>query len=272
MNYRHAFHAGNFADCFKHALLVALIDALRRKPAPFFVLDTHAGVGRYDLNAAPAQRSREADKGIHRLLQSRSAALLRYLQLVETLGLYPGSPLLTRALLRGGDRLVCCELHPADAMSLRVEFSCDPQVVVHDRSGWEAVGALLPPKERRGLVFIDPPFENADEFLILANGLSQGNRRFAHGMFAAWYPVKQRSSVRSFHTAMKESSIRNILAIELCLREPINPSRLNGCGLLLINPPFGFEDQGRQIANAVFDKLGADENGAGVQLRRITDE
>ncbi len=164
MNYRHAFHAGNFADCFKHALLVALIDALRRKSTPFFVLDTHAGVGRYDLNAAPAQRSGEARKGIHRLLQSRSAALLRYLRLTEELGLYPGSPLLIRALLRDGDRLACCELHPADAMSLRNEFSRDPQVAVHERSGWEAVGALLPPKERRGLVFIDPPFENADEF------------------------------------------------------------------------------------------------------------
>ena len=164
MNYRHAFHAGNFADCMKHALLVWLIDALQAKPAPIFVLDTHAGAGRYDLKTGPAQRTGEWRQGIDRLLEMPPPALGRYLGFIRTLGLYPGSPALVRAMLRPDDRLACCELHPDDVFQLRRLFARDTQVAVHQRDGWEALGGLLPPKERRGLVLIDPPYENPDEF------------------------------------------------------------------------------------------------------------
>jgi 23S rRNA (adenine2030-N6)-methyltransferase len=272
MNYRHAFHAGNFADCFKHALLVALVDSFKRKTTPFFVLDTHAGAGRYDLNAEPALRTAEADAGIRRLLRNQSPSLRRYLQLVESLGLYPGSPVLIRTLLRPGDALSCCELHPEDATTLRAEFHCDSQVVVHERSGWEALGSLLPPQAARGLVFIDPPFEDATEFATLADGLRRGHRRFTHGMFAAWYPIKNLASVRSFISEMEASRIRDILMVDFCRREPTDPSRLNGCGLLVINSPFGFEDLACRITNALLAEFGEARSGARAGVSRITDE
>jgi 23S rRNA (adenine2030-N6)-methyltransferase len=272
MNYRHVYHAGNFADCFKHALLVALLDSFARKPAPYFVLDTHAGAGRYDLEAEAARRTDEATTGIRRLLQRPSPALGRYLGLVERLGLYPGSPALIRSALRGDDRLAGCELHPEDATTLRHQFHRDPQVEVHERSGWEALGALLPPKEKRGLVFIDPPFEARDEFFRLADGLRRGHGRFSHGVFAAWYPVKQMAAVRGFHATLASSGIRDVVAVELHLRDTTHPDRLNGCGLIVINPPYQFESQAQSIANAVLDGLGDNEIGAGTAVIRLVDE
>ena len=272
MNYRHAYHAGGFSDCFKHALLVALLDSLARKPSPYFVLDTHAGAGWYDLDAEPARRTGEADKGITRLLRSPALPLARYLALVTQLGLYPGSPTLIRAVLRAGDRLSCCELHPEDAAALRRRFRHDPSVEVHERSGWEALRALLPPKERRGLVFIDPPFEAPDEFVTLVDGLRNAHDRFGHGIFAVWYPIKQLVAVRGLHTSLRSSGIGNIIAVELCLRNPTNPDRLNGCGLAVINPPYMFESDARAIADAVLDQLGKFEPGAGTKVFRLADE
>jgi 23S rRNA (adenine2030-N6)-methyltransferase len=272
MNYRHAYHAGNFADCFKHALLVALLDSFARKAAPYFVLDTHAGAGHYDLTAEAARKTGEADQGIRRLLSTRPAVLTRYLGLVETLGLYPGSPTLIHALLRPADRLACCEIHPEDVVLLRRRFHRHPQVEVHNRSGWEALGALLPPREKRGLVFMDPPFESPDEFAALAAGLGRGRSRFGHGVFAAWYPIKQRAAVRTFHASLKAAGIPDILAVELYLREPTNAERLNGCGLLVINPPYLFAEQSGLTAAAVLNGLGPGEAGAGTAVIRIADE
>ena len=272
MNYRHAYHAGNFADCFKHALLVALLDSLARKPSPYSVLDTHAGTGGYDLEAEAARRTDEATPGIRRLLQRPSPVLRRYLGLVEQLGLYPGSPALIRAVLRANDRLTCCELHPEDAAALRQRFHRDAQVDVHERSGWEALGALLPPREKRGLVFIDPPFEARDEFRILADGLHRGHARFGHGVFAGWYPVKKMAAVREFHASLTSSGIPDIVSVELHLRETTDPDRLNGCGLIVINSPYQFESQAKSIADAVLDGLGSNEIGAGTTVVRLADE
>jgi 23S rRNA (adenine2030-N6)-methyltransferase len=272
MNYRHAYHAGNFADCFKHGLLMALLDSLARKATPYFVLDTHAGAGWYDLDAEASRRTAEAEWGIRRLLRSPSPALGRYLGLVTRLGFYPGSPALIRAVLREGDRLACCELHPEDAVSLRRRFRHDPQVEVHERSGWEALGALLPPKERRGLVFVDPPFEARDEFAKLSKGLQAGYSRFGRGIFAAWYPIKQMAAVRGFHESLVSSGIRDIVAVELLLREATLPDRLNGCGLAVINPPYEFERHARVIADAVLGGLGGNETGAGTAVVRLADE
>jgi 23S rRNA (adenine2030-N6)-methyltransferase len=272
MNYRHAYHAGNFADCFKHALLIALVDALARKPTPFFVLDTHAGAGHYDLNAGAALRTQEADGGIRRLLVRRPPGLGRYLDLVERIGLYPGSPALVRALLRPGDRLACCERHPEDVITLRQAFRRDTRIEVHNRSGWEAMGALLPPAEKRGLVFIDPPFEERAEFGTLAAALRTGHGRFRHGVFAAWYPVKQKAAVTGFRSMMQEAPIRDIVAIEMHLRTPTDAARLNGCGLLVINPPYQFGDQAARIAGAVLDGVGDNEAGAGTVFSRLADE
>ena len=272
MNYRHAYHAGNFADCFKHALLVWVLDSLALKAAPFFVLDTHAGAGQYDLDGEAAKRSQEAADGIRRLIARPSPVLERYLGLVTQLGLYPGSPALIRTVLRANDSLACCELHPEDAIALRRQFRRDRLVAVHERSGWAALGALIPPKAKRGLVFIDPPFESRAEFLTLADGLCRGYGRFGHGVFAAWYPVKQMAAVRAFHASLASSGIRDIVAVELHLRDTTDPGRLNGCGLVAINPPYRFEERARAIADAVLNGLGDGERGAGTTVIRLADE
>jgi 23S rRNA (adenine2030-N6)-methyltransferase len=272
MNYRHAFHAGNFADCMKHALLLWLLRALHRKPAPIFVLDSHAGVGRYDLTQGPAERTGEWRAGIARLLDNPPEPLADYVAQVQRLGLYPGSPELIRSVLREQDRLTCCELHPEDHAELRHLFARDPQVAVHRRDAWEALGALLPPAQKRGLVLIDPPYEQPDEFVRLVAGLRTAHERFCTGVFAAWYPIKHRAPVRAFHQNTKESGIRDIIAAELWLREPTDPARLNGCGLLVINPPFGFEDAAPPILAALLDRLGAREHGEGTAIVRLADE
>ncbi|MBS0641198.1 MAG: 23S rRNA (adenine(2030)-N(6))-methyltransferase RlmJ [Acetobacteraceae bacterium] len=272
MNYRHEFHAGNFADCFKHALLVSLMNALRLKPAPFCVLDTHAGSGQYDLESEAARRTGEANAGIRRLLDSTDPVLAPYLDLVRAIGLYPGSPRFVQALLRSEDRLLCCDTLPEAAVSLRRLFRDDRRISVHQRSAWEAVTSLLPPKERRGLVLIDPPYEAPNEFAQLADGLQQGHRRFGHGVFAAWYPIKQLAAVRAFLDRMQTQPIRDIITVELTLREPLDPSRLNGCGLLVINPPYRFESEAGAIAAAVLRGLGVTGPGAGSNVIRITDE
>ena len=272
MNYRHAFHAGNFADCFKHALLLWLLDALMRKPAPVFVLDTHAGAGAYDLNAGPAERTGEWRGGIGRLLADTPEPLAQYVGLVCQLGLYPGSPALIRARLRPGERLACCELHPEDYAALRRRFARDPQVGVHHRDAWEALGALLPPAERRGLVLIDPPYEAPDEFDRLPRGLLAGHARFPNGVFAAWYPIKHRAPSRRLLTALAESGMRDVVTAELWLRAPLDPVRLNGCGLLVVNPPFRFDEEATAILAALLDRLGEREAGEGTALIRLTDE
>jgi len=272
MNYRHAFHAGNFGDCLKHAVLVWLLRALMRKPASLFVLDTHAGAGRYDLTVGPAERTGEWRAGIARLLDAPPAPLADYVGLVQQLGLYPGSPALARALLRPGDRLACCELHPDEHAALRRRYARHPAVAVHHRDAWEALSALLPPAERRGLILIDPPYEHMDDFARLAAGLRTGHAKFATGVFAAWYPIKHRAPVRAFFSAVQESRIRDILAAELWLREPLDPTRLNGCGMLVINPPYRFEDEIPPILAALLARFATGEAGAGTALIRLADE
>ena len=271
MNYRHAYHAGNFADCLKHALLVWLLDALGRKPAPFFVLDTHAGAGFYDLGSAEAVRGGEWQAGIGRLLEDPPPPLVAYVGLVRALGLYPGSPALIRARLRPADRLACCELHEEEAARLRRRFARDPQVAVHRRDGWEAVGALLPPAgARRGLVLIDPPFEQPGEHPRILGAFATAARRCPGFVLAAWYPIKHRAPVRALHDGLRASGLADLVAAELWLRPPTDPGRLNGCGLILRHPPYGFEAAAAPMLGALRERL-APEAGAGSALLRLAD-
>jgi 23S rRNA (adenine2030-N6)-methyltransferase len=269
MNYRHAFHAGNFADCMKHALLVALLRALQRKPGPLFVLYTHAGAGHYDLASEPAQRTNEAASGVMRLLDDPPEALADYVGRVRELGLYPGSPELIRSFLRPNDRLACCELQPGQCADLRGLFRGEVQISVHQRDGWEALKGLLPPAEKRGLVLIDPPYEEQQEFSRLALGLTLARSRFGTGVLAAWYPIKHRAREREFFHAL---ALRDVISAEFLLRAPLDPARLNGCGLLIVNPPYRFEQDAQAILDALLERLGHRERGEAASVTRLADE
>ena len=281
MNYRHAFHAGNFADCTKHALLVWLLRALAAKEKPFRVPDTHAGIGSYDLSAgSEAERTGEWRRGIGRLLEIEARGipdwpLADYVALVRAAGApaaYPGSPALVAALMRPQDHLLACELHPEDAALLRAAFRRDGQVAVHRRDGWEALKALTPFPEKRGLVLVDPPFEQEGEFERLAAGIALVSHRFRAGIQACWYPIKHRAPVRAFHAALRDGGVRDLVAAEIWLREPTDPTRLNGCGLLVANPPWKFEAEGGAILAALLDALGDGEPGQGWAMTRIAAE
>jgi 23S rRNA (adenine2030-N6)-methyltransferase len=272
VNYRHAYHAGNFADCLKHAVLVWLLQALARKDRPFCVLDTHAGAGQYDLASAAAQRTGEAQGGIVRLLEETPAPLVPYVDVVRRLGLYPGSPALVRAMLRPGDRAIACELHPEEHAALRRLFSRDARMAVHLRDGYAAIGAFLPPAERRGVTLIDPPYEAPDEFDLVQTAIAAAQTRFAGGLVAAWYPIKHLAPVRAFHSALRESGLRDVVVAEILLRAPLDPARLNGCGMILVNPPFGFAAELPPILHALLGRLGDRSEGEGFVLERLADE
>lgn len=255
MNYRHVYHAGNFADVLKHAVLAQVIQHVKRKEAPFRVIDTHAGTGLYDLGSAEAQKTGEWRDGIGRILADApprdvGAVLAPYLDVVraENAGgdgvvRYPGSPLLARRLMRRGDRLVVNEAHPEDAARLKALFAKDPAVKVLALDGWTALKALLPPKERRGVVLVDPPFEEPGEFRRLAGALSEAHRRFATGTVILWYPIKDERAVRAFERDLAGRAIPKLLLAELRVRAPHADGELAGTGVVILNPPFTLEAQ-----------------------------
>ncbi|MBB5206842.1 23S rRNA (adenine(2030)-N(6))-methyltransferase RlmJ [Chiayiivirga flava] len=261
MNYRHAYHAGNHADVLKHMVLLALIDALQRKDTPFFVLDTHAGRGRYDLEALEAGKTGEALAGIDRLRRwaknERTIApvLKRYLEAVRPAlsdarpRYYPGSPLLVAQALREGDRLAACELQPDEAAALAALFARDRQVGTHLRDGYGAMKALLPPPEKRGLVLIDPPYEaQGAEFDTVLDAVREALQRWPQGIFALWYPIKQRRTLMPFLRRIPHLPIKNAWLAELLVRPDDSPLRMNGSGMLVLNPPWQVE---RDIAAAL---------------------
>jgi 23S rRNA (adenine2030-N6)-methyltransferase len=255
MNYRHGFHAGNHADVLKHLVLVALLDALKRKEAPFFVIDSHAGRGRYDLAGGQAGRTGEAKAGIHKVWSAaptQPPALVRFLAAVADAqcgdaASYPGSPLLVSRALREQDRFAACELLPDEAAALKSVLAADPRSHVHARDGYAALKALLPPKDgstrfARGLVLIDPPYEAQDEeYPQILAALNDALLRFPQGIFAVWYPIKQRPSLHPFFRKIATLPAKSALAIELLVRPDDSPLRMNGSGMLLLNPPWQIE-------------------------------
>lgn len=246
MNYRHVYHAGNAHDVLKHAVVSMIVERLSAKETPFRVVDTHAGVGLYDLMSEEAQKTREFESGIAPLFSAPAPhpALARYLDAVRAfnpdgrLRVYPGSPALVNALIRPIDRQLLVELHPEDHAALRRNFADDDRVAVHKMDAWDAVKAHLPPPERRGLVLIDPPFEEPDEFARMADALAVATRRFPGGVFALWYPIKDRTAVARFHEAVVARGIRRATIVEITTRDDGAILRLIGSGLLLVNPPW----------------------------------
>ncbi|MDE2333671.1 MAG: 23S rRNA (adenine(2030)-N(6))-methyltransferase RlmJ [Rhodospirillales bacterium] len=271
MNYRHAFHAGNHGDCLKHAVLVWLLRAMQRKPAGFLFLDTHAGIGRYDLESGPASRTGEWRQGIARLLAAAPSALADWLALVRASSpTYPGSPALAAMLARPQDRLALCELHPQDAAALRAAFHRLRHVGVHERDGWEALRALLPAPERRALVLIDPPYEAEEEMAMLAAGMAAARARMPGAVIAAWLPLKHRAPQVALLGDLAQRGIRDLVLAELALRPPLDPARLNGSAMLIAGPPFGWEDGLAPVLAALAGVLA--EPDGGWTLRRVADE
>jgi 23S rRNA (adenine2030-N6)-methyltransferase len=280
MNYRHAYHAGNFADVVKHAVLARIVEYLKQKDKAFRVIDTHAGIGLYDLSSSEAGKTGEWHGGIGRVTDANldpklEAFLAPYLDAVRAanpqggLAHYPGSPFVARHLLRKQDRLSAIELHPQDAARLKAVFAGDIQVRVIELDGWLALGAHLPPKEKRGLVLVDPPFEQAGEFDRLLNGLSKAHQRWPGGIYALWYPIKDRDAVTGFRRGLAESGIPKILDIGFDIRLPGREPRLDGSGMVVVNPPFTLEDELRGALPALHGLL-AEEPGAPWSVRWLT--
>jgi 23S rRNA (adenine2030-N6)-methyltransferase len=272
MNYRHAFHAGNFADVVKHAVLALLLDHLCRKDTPFALFDMHAGVGLYDLWGDAAGRTGEWQDGITRALAEplppglgALAAAVAEVNQPGELRFYPGSPLVAQRALRPGDRLVLAELHPEDARSLRGNMRGDSRVAVHQRDAYEALKGLLPPPERRGLVLIDPPFEEKDEFARIQRGLAQAVKRWANGIYVVWYPIKDRPPVAAFHAELAALPVSEILVAELLVHPDDYPARLNGCGLAILNPPWKLDETLAELMPELHRRMARSGGGARVE-------
>ncbi|MCF1459876.1 23S rRNA (adenine(2030)-N(6))-methyltransferase RlmJ [Agrobacterium vitis] len=254
MNYRHIYHAGNFADVLKHAVLARLVIYLQQKDKAFRVLDTHAGIGLYDLSSDESQKTGEWLGGIGKLLDAEltpaaTDVLKPYLDVVRALnpqgGLtrYPGSPKLARDLFRPQDRLSAMELHPDDCRTLSRLFEGDYQARITELDGWLALGAHLPPKEKRGIVLVDPPFELDGEYERLVDGLARAYRRFSAGVYCLWYPIKKGAPIAAFHEALKETGIPKMLCTELSVKSDRDLTGLSGSGLIIVNPPFTLKDE-----------------------------
>lgn len=264
MNYRHAFHAGNHTEVFKHAALTLILEHLLQKPGAFAVLDTHAGIGVYDLSSDEAVRTNEKSAGVEKIFRRDLLSAPTYSNALHALNraaltTYPGSPELVRNMLRDGDRLVACELHPDDEVQLRARYRTDHRVSVHRRDGYEAMGALLPPPERRGLVFIDPPFERRDETELIRKALRAGFQKWASGIYLVWYPVKDATIGEAVASCAVAGGFSKILRAEFCPFRR-DGQTLAGSGIVICNPPWTIDDKLRQLCVELVPLLGSSES------------
>ncbi|ALK08557.1 23S rRNA (adenine(2030)-N(6))-methyltransferase RlmJ [Blastochloris viridis] len=277
MNYRHAFHAGNFADILKHAVLAQALAYLGNKPAPFAVLDTHAGRGLYDLAADEATRTGEWRNGIGRLgapLAPDAEAVLapfRAALAANPPGHYPGSPSIIAALARPGDRLNFIERHPDDAAALAALFRRDKRVKVTELDGWLALPAFVPPPERRGVVLVDPPFELPGEFDRMLHGVEKAHARWPTGTYLLWYPLKDVTAAEAFANRLAHAGIPDIIRAELRVAAIRSDGPLAGCGVIAINPPYTLEQGLASLLPALAKRLGQDGRGR-FRLDRLADE
>lgn len=274
MNYRHTYHAGNFADVIKHTILISLITSLTKKESPICVIDTHAGTGYYDLFSEWAAKNKEYMGGIEKIIQQDNppGIIKLYLDCVHKINrqlsqsqyssirYYPGSPMIARYLARPHDRVIACELQVDEYKSLREAFAGDKQVAVHHLDGFLGLKAFLPPHEKRGIILIDPPYENPDEFGHLARVLPSTLKRFESGVYAIWYPIKDKNQTDHFYRAIKENINAPVLAIELTIY-PDLPNHLNGCGMVIINPPWQFDQTINHLLPWLWKSLTINDQG-----------
>lgn len=278
MNYRHAFHAGNFADVLKHTVVALCLEHLKQKPKPFRVIDTHAGIGLYDLTSDEARRSPEFEGGIAKLLEadlpaeidtalSPLLAAVRALNRTPVLTSYPGSPEVAAQLCREQDRIHLCELHPDDAQTLDRRYARDGRVKVEARDGYKALKALVPPREKRGLVLVDPPFEHRDEMAHMAQAIMPAVEKWPTGTFVFWRPLKDLWAAERFDVGLaewllaeRELAPEKILRADLWIKDVESEGKLAGAGVVIINPPYTLEAQLLTLLPWLSETLGEDEN------------
>ena len=256
LSYRHSFHAGNHADVLKHIVLMLILENLKLKDKGFYYLDTHAGVGRYQLSSDEAEKTGEYKEGIGRLWErtdlpeeiSHYVDLIKHLNFgAKALRYYAGSPLIAAQLLRPQDRALLTELHPRDFPLLRNNFKEFKNVSVKCDNGFQQLKATLPPKERRGLVLIDPPYELKEDYDLVVKAAEEGYKRFATGTYAIWYPVVLRQQTKRIFKGLQASGIRKILKIELAVRPDSDQRGMTASGMAVINPPWTLENQMKAI-------------------------
>jgi 23S rRNA (adenine2030-N6)-methyltransferase len=275
MNYRHAFHAGNFADVVKHIIIARILTHLREKTTAFRVIDTHAGAGLYDLSGEEASRTGEWREGIGRLNEAQLPAdcaelVAPYLGAVracnrpDELRYYPGSPLLAHHLLRPQDRLIACELERHTAAALSRHLRRSPAAKVMTIDGWTALNALVPPKERRGLIIIDPPFERSDDLIRLADGVTAAYRKWPTGIYLLWYPLTARGNTDHFARTLRHAGIEKFIRVAFAVATPQPDSGLHACGLVIVNPPWRLAAEIKVFSPPLIDLLKRDGGGGWV--------
>lgn len=266
MNYRHGFHAGNFADVLKHVVLTRILAHLNAKDTPYRVVDTHAGAGRYDLGSEEALRTHEWKDGLARIDRSPLAAPVEAIlkpwrdalsgaRALFGANAYPGSPWLCRQAMRPGDRLIAAELHPQTHKKLAAVLGRDPRCSALAIDGWHALRGNVPPRERRGLVLIDPPYEETDEFTRLEAELIAAHGKWPQGIYALWYPLKDRRAVEHLLAAVLAAGIAKMLRLEIDVDRPVAAGGLSATGMLVVNPPWTLAGEARLLLPALTERL-----------------
>jgi 23S rRNA (adenine2030-N6)-methyltransferase len=261
MNYRHIYHAGNFADVHKHLVFSLILDYLHQKDKGLFILDAFAGIGLYDLNRAEAQKTNEFQAGISKIMETpaENPDLLRFQKLMHLFWsgrTYAGSPLIAAHLLRPQDRLIANELHPDDVETLRHHLRGFSGIKVTDEDAYQSIRSHIPPLERRGIVLIDPPFERPDEFECLVKQMDEWKKRWATGIFMIWYPIKAGQPIKALHQAAENLGLNRTWVSEILLQKRDEIGGLNGAGLLIFNTPFGIPERVTELSQELCRKLG----------------
>ena len=279
MNYRHIYHAGNFADVIKHLVMIQVIKRIMHKETPFFVLDTHAGIGLYDLFSQQAQKTKEADSGIFSLIKAdiKNQDLIDYIELIrsfnegDNIKIYPGSPSIVSKIIRKRDRLLACELHPKDYITLSNNMNIKDKVIkIQNLNGYDALKSKLPPGERRGLVLIDPPFEAKDEFATLTENIKEALKKWPMGTYVIWLPIKKSLPTEKFYEDIKEISAPKTLLIQCWVKDENEPDTLNGCAIIIINTPWKVDEAIKNMIPELEPHI-CPKNSKGIQMRWLVE-